>query len=343
MRGNDHEVIGSALRWAAAGHRSALLTVLTAFGASPRPAGAMAAIRDDGLIVGSVSGGCIEDDLASEIRDGLLDRADSAVILRVFGATASERDRYRLPCNNTIRIAIETNWNIEDLTLVMDALERDKVLSRRVEFASGKSSLYFESTSSALFAEDAESFTTSLGPHRRALVIGANEVGRYLAPILQTLDFRVSVCDPRSGYAESWQAQGIPVSRDMPDNWIVACKPDARTAVIAVAHDPKLDELALMEALRSRAFYVGAIGSIATTERRRARLLEFDVTAKQATRLRGPVGLNIGSRTPAEIAVSIAAELIQAIRGGGHGADAGVLTPFGQSNARAIRKRCAGG
>lgn len=145
-------------------------------------------------------------------------------------------------------------------------------------------------------------------------LIGGGEVGRYLAPLLGTLGFTVALCDPRAEYADGWDLPEAPLSRDMPDDWIVAQAPDARTAVLALSHDPKLDDLALMEALKTAPFYVGAVGSAANNAARRQRLPEFGVTAEQAMRLHGPVGLDIGSRTPAGIAVSIAADLIAHLR-----------------------------
>ncbi len=165
-----------------------------------------------------------------------------------------------------------------------------------------------------MFGEDEESFSHLLGPRYRALLIGATELARYLGNILTTLGFAVSVCDPRPEYADSWDLADIPLSRDMPDDHVLAVGCDIRTVVLAVSHDPKLDDLALMEALRTPSFYVGALGSTQTTEKRKARLAQFDLTPEQIERLHGPVGMPIGSRTPAEIAVSVAADLVAARR-----------------------------
>ncbi len=312
-RGNDHEVLSTALAWRAEGHAVVLATVLGTFGGSPRPPGSMAAIRDDGWVVGSVSGGCVEDDLVQEVSQGRWTRADAAPVVRVFGADAPEQARYRLPCNNTLRVALEAHWDTDVVGQAVAAIEAQRTVRRHVQWHDGRSSL-LDTPADWGFEEDATGFSVPLGPHYRALIVGAAELGRYLAPLLMTLDFAVLVCDPRPEYAEGWTVPGALLSREQPDDWVRRLQPDARTAVVAVSHDPKVDDLALMEALPTPAFYVGAIGSPSTTAKRRERLQALDVPAPAVARLQGPVGLDIGSRTPAEIAVSIAAALIQARR-----------------------------
>lgn len=312
-RGNDHEVLSTALTWRAQGHTVVLATVLGTFGGSPRPPGSMAAIRDDGWVVGSVSGGCVEDDLVHEVAQGTWRQADATPVVRVFGANAPEQARYRLPCNNTLRVALEPHWDAEVVAQAVAAIESQRTVRRQVRLSDGHSQL-IDTPADLGFEENAEGYSVPLGPHYRALIVGAAELGRYLAPLLMTLDFAVLVCDPRPEYANGWAVEGARLSRAQPDDWVRSLSPDARTALIAVSHDPKVDDLALMEALPTPAFYVGAIGSPSTTHKRRERLLQLDVPAAAVARLQGPVGLDIGSRTPAEIAVSIAAALIQARR-----------------------------
>jgi xanthine dehydrogenase accessory factor len=142
------------------------------------------------------------------------------------------------------------------------------------------------------------------------LIIGASEIAHYLAEIAATVDFQVHVCDPRDEYRTAWRAQGARWIAGMPDDAVLAFKPDPHSVVLAVSHDPKLDDMALLEALKGDAFYVGAVGSSRTSVERRKRLATFDLTPQQVARLRGPVGLSIGSRTPPEIAVAILADLI---------------------------------
>jgi xanthine dehydrogenase accessory factor len=313
LRGNDHEVISTALTWRAQGHGVVLATVLSTFGGSPRPPGSMAAIRDDGWVVGSVSGGCVEDDLVHEVREGHWRQAASAPVIRLFGANATEQARYRLPCNNTLRVALEHDWSPVVLKEALAAIESQRCVRRHVRLSDGHSQL-IESAAQLGFEETEHAFCVPLGPHYRALIVGAAELGRYLSPVLMTLDFAVEVCDPRPEYADAWPLADVTVCRDQPDDWLRRCQPDARTAVIAVSHDPKVDDLALMQALPSAAFYVGAIGSPSTTEKRKQRLRELELSESAIARLKGPVGLDIGSRTPAEIAISIAGALIQARR-----------------------------
>ncbi|MFN8848152.1 MAG: XdhC family protein [Inhella sp.] len=311
--GHDHEVLSQALAWRQQGHSVVLATVLSTFGGSPRPPGSMAAIRDDGCVVGSVSGGCVEDDLVHEVREGRWFGGEPAPVLRVFGAQAAEQARYRLPCNNTLRVALESHWAPEVVAEAVDAIERRRTVRRHVAWRDGASRLEASAADQG-FEEDERGFWTALGPHYRALVVGASELGRDLTRLLLTLDFDVRVCDPRPEYADTWPWTDVPLSREQPDDWLRLQPPDGRTAVIAVSHDPKVDDLALLEALPSPAFYVGAIGSPSTSARRRARLVDLGLSPAAAERLHGPVGLNIGSRTPAEIAVSIAAHLIQSRR-----------------------------
>jgi xanthine dehydrogenase accessory factor len=146
-------------------------------------------------------------------------------------------------------------------------------------------------------------------------VIGAGQLSKYLAQIAVGLDYQVTVCDPREEYTETWDIPGVTLVKTMPDDTVVAMKLDERCAVVALTHDPKLDDLALMEALKSPAFYVGALGSRANNAKRRQRLEEFEVTREQIARLHGPIGLYIGSRTPPEIAISILAEITAAKNG----------------------------
>jgi len=204
--------------------------------------------------------------------------------------------------------------------MTIAALQYRRVVRRTVWFADGRA-LLAEGGDGPQFTETREQFSHLLGPLDRVLLIGATELARYLATILATLDFAALVCDPRPEYADIWDLPDVPLVRAMPDDCVLGLGGDSRTAVLAVSHDPKLDDLALMEALKSDSFYVGALGSRQTNARRRERLAGFDLDQVQLGRLHGPVGLPIGSRTPAEIAVSIAAGLIKARHARDHGGD----------------------
>lgn len=317
MHSNEHEVLQQALNWHAAGQRCVLVTVLSTFGASPRPPGAMAVISEQGLITGSVSGGCVEDDLVHEVMCGTLWSEPLAgaprVLMRVYGRDAAERERYRLPCGNALRLAIEPFWDVAQAEQALAAIRSQQLVCKRLDYTSGTATLT-PAQDLRDFSDDQQGFTAVLGPRHRLLLIGATEVSRYLLPIAQSLGYAVTICDPRTEYTGAWQEPGTTLLAGMPDDVVMAFGCDERTAVVTVTHDPKLDDLALMEALRTSAFYVGALGSNITTARRKDRLRQFDLSAEQVSQLRGPVGLPIGSRSPAEIAVSIAAELIQVRR-----------------------------
>ena len=193
-------------------------------------------------------------------------------------------------------------------------VETGHLVARRLELASGFATLHPAKASDGL-AFDGKVLRTVHGPRYRMLVIGASQLSKYLAEIAVGLDYQVTICDPREEYTETWDVPGVTLVRTMPDDTVQAMNLDERCAVVALTHDPKLDDLALMEALKSPAFYIGALGSRANNAKRRERLREFDLSDAEIARLHGPIGLFIGSRTPPEIAVSIAAE-ITAVKNG---------------------------
>jgi len=308
----DLDVLKRSAEWVEDGRRVLLVTVVRTWGSSPRPPGAMLAIRDDGHVAGSVSGGCIEDDLVERVRrEGLRATRPEAV---TYGVSADEARRFGLPCGGTIELVLEPLSRESGILALLREIEAGHLVARRLELASGYATLHPARASDGL-AFDARVLTTIHGPRYRMLVIGASQLSQYLAQIAVGLDYQVTVCDPREEYTETFDVPGVTLVRTMPDDTVVAMKLDERCAVVALTHDPKLDDLALMEALRSPAFYVGALGSRANNARRRERLREFDLDDAQIARLHGPVGLHIGSRTPPEIAISILAE-ITAVKNG---------------------------
>jgi xanthine dehydrogenase accessory factor len=303
----DAQVLAAARDWAAAGHRFALVTVARTWGSAPRPPGAWLILRDDGQVRGSVSGGCIEDDLM--LRNAAGEFAGSAPRLLRYGVTADEARRFGLPCGGSLELVLEPAPAADLLEQLARRTAAGQLVRRRVSLASGTVSLEGGSVGDRL-QWDGETLVSLHGPAWRLLIIGAGQISYYLATMAQALGYRVHVCDPRSEYADAWDVPGSERIAASPDDAVTGWAPDPRSAVIALTHDPKLDDLALLEALKSPAFYVGALGSRANNRKRRERLLQyFDLSQAEVDRLHGPVGLAIGSRTPPEIAVSILAEM----------------------------------
>ncbi|SDV48838.1 XdhC family protein [Chitinasiproducens palmae] len=308
----DLEVLKHSVRWLDEGRRVLLVTVVQTWGSSPRPEGAMLAVRDDGHVVGSVSGGCIEDDLIERVRArGIEQSAPEAV---KYGVTAEEAHRFGLPCGGTIELVLEPLSARSGIADLYEAVQAGRLVVRTLDMASGAARLGDAHVTDGLHF-DGKSLATVHGPRYRMLVIGAGQLSRYLCGMAVGLDYHVTVCDPREEYTDEWNVPGTTVVRTMPDDTVMDMHLDERCAVIALTHDPKLDDLALMEALKTPAFYVGALGSRRNNAARRERLKEFDLTDTEIARLHGPVGIFIGSRTPPEIAVSILAEVTAAKNG----------------------------
>ncbi|MFM0723367.1 XdhC family protein [Paraburkholderia strydomiana] len=307
------EVLKASVRWIESGRRVLLVTVVKTWGSSPRPEGAMLAICEDGSVVGSVSGGCIEDDLIDRVRRlGIEQTVPQAL---KYGISADEAHRFGLPCGGTIELVLEPLTCASGIDDLYRRAAAGELVARSLDMASGAARLMpAHSTDGTDF--DGHRLLTIHGPRYRMLVIGAGQLSNYLCQIALGLDYQVTVCDPREEYTDGWHVPGTTLVRSMPDDTVLDMKLDERCAVIALTHDPKLDDLALMEAIRTPAFYVGALGSRRNNAARRERLeTHFDLNKHELARLRGPVGIYIGSRTPPEIAVSILAE-ITAVKNG---------------------------
>ncbi len=308
----DLEVLKSCRKWVENGLACELVTVIRTWGSSPRPEGATLAICQDGCVVGSVSGGCIEDDLIDHVRREGITRTKPEIV--TYGITADQAHRFGLPCGGTIQLAIEPLSARSRVAELLERLERHELVARRLDLHSGEITLAPAGAGMHLQVSEA-AMTTVHGPRWRLLIIGAGQLSRFLAQIALGMDYRVTVCDPREEYREGWDVPGTEMVREMPDDVVTAMRLDSRSAVVALTHDPKLDDLALMEALKSEAFYVGAIGSRSNNAKRRERLKLFDLGDAELARLHGPIGMYIASKTPAEIAISILAE-ITAIKNG---------------------------
>jgi xanthine dehydrogenase accessory factor len=307
MNSTDLSVLRSAVSWLKAGHPVAIATVAQTWGSAPRPVGSWLAIRQDGQVAGSVSGGCVEDDLIRRVQTEILTKATPEMV--VYGVSQQEAARFGLPCGGTLRLLVEPKPELAMLEKLLAQIAAHQITRRTVNFSSGKSIL---STGSRLdqFVCNEQEMQTTYGPRWRMVIIGAGQLSLYTADFALASDFEVIVIDPREEYAEGINREDVTFVKGMPDDVLLQIGVDQHTAVVALTHDPKLDDMALMEALKSPAFYVGALGSRKNTQKRKERLLEFDLNQEQVDRLHGPVGLYIGALTPPEIAVSILAEVI---------------------------------
>jgi xanthine dehydrogenase accessory factor len=227
----------------------------------------------------------------------------------VYGVSQQEAARFGIPCGGTLRLLIEPKPELALLKELLRAISLHQITRRSVDIASGKSILE-DGNRSDTFSYDEKTMRTTYGPRWRMVIIGAGQLSLYTADFALASDFEVIVIDPREEYAEGIKRDDLTFIKGMPDDVLLEIGIDPHTAVVALTHDPKLDDLALMEALKSSAFYVGALGSKVNTQKRKERLLDFDLSNEQVKKLHGPVGLHIGALTPPEIAVSILAEVI---------------------------------
>ena len=307
MNSTDLSVLKSAVSWLQAGHSVAIATVVQTWGSAPRPVGSWLAIRDDGQVAGSVSGGCVEDDLISRVQTEILTRINPEMV--IYGVSQEEAARFGLPCGGTLRLLVEPKPELAILEQLLAKISSHQITKRIVNIATGKSTLE-PGTRHDEFACNDKEMRTTYGPRWRMVIIGAGQLSQYTADFAIASDFEVIVIDPREEYAEGLNRSDVIFIQGMPDDVLLEIGVDPHTAVVALTHDPKLDDMALMEALKSSAFYVGALGSKKNTQKRKERLLEFDLSPEEVERLHGPVGLYIGALTPPEIAVSILAEVI---------------------------------
>ena len=337
MENLDVMVLRTLRDWRLAGRQALLATVVRTWGSSPRPVGSIMALCEDGSVVGSVSGGCIEDDLIFRHTQAYARQGDAAAMpsgapgFVKYGITADEAHRFGLPCGGTLELLLEYNPQADALAALVQGLEAGQLMLRTVRLADGQVTLTPAQAPEELRLSATE-LVNIFGPEYRMLLIGAGQLTEYLATMALFSGFAVTVCDPREEYRGAWSVPGATVLSDMPDDVVAAFRPDRRSCVVALTHDPKLDDLALLEALKSDAFYVGAIGSRRNNEARRERMvLHFDQTTESLARLRGPIGIYIGSKTPPEIAVSVMAEIL-AVKNG-------VVLPREMEVARAKEER----
>lgn len=282
------------------------------------------ACTPDGELAGSISGGCIEEDFLNQLQDGSLkrqyDERGVPFVVR-YGVTAEEVTRLRLPCGGQLHVLLE--WippeadSRRTFASLDEALGAHRRVSRIVDLSDGRIT-HRDGAEETVVQLDRQRLVHGLSPRYRLLLLGAGDVACYVAQMALALDYEVTLCDPRPAYLENWNLPEIETTPDMPDDVVRDRFCDPCSGIVALAHDPRVDDMALMEALTTDAFYIGAMGSDRTSAARLERLSELGLTEEQLKRLHAPIGYPIGSKTPAEIAIAIMAE-ITAVRHGRRG------------------------
>jgi xanthine dehydrogenase accessory factor len=314
MQAVDGEVLSTVLRWLDARESCWLATVIETWGSSPRPVGSLFACNTSGRIVGSLSGGCVEDDLLEKLTTGQLAREYPQYFR--YGITAEETEKFGLPCGGSLHIVIEP-LSPDTATLghfhqIQNGLAARRRVRREVDLVHGTRDAHDVPRHQPLeWDPQARILRHTWGPRQQLFIIGAGMVSKYLAEIALKLDYEVRVCDPRQHLIDDFDVPGVECIADMPDDAIRRHAADSDSAIVALTHDPRIDDMGLMEALRTEAFYVGAMGSTRTSANRRERLRALELTEAEIARLHAPIGLSIGSKTPPEIAIAIAAQLVQ--------------------------------
>ena len=312
MHAVDEEVLNQVTEWLLAGQACWLATVVGTWGSSPRPVGSLLACNNEGHIVGSLSGGCVEDDLLEKLTSGEL-AAQRAQTFE-YGVTAEESEKFGLPCGGSLLIVIEplaaNAAYTTHMSHIRDQLAQRRCVKRTVNlreraFASSE----VPSHEPLRWDADSQLLEHTYGPRYQLFIIGAGMVSKYLADMAQMLDYQVTVCDPREDLLGDFDIAGVRLVADMPDDAIKAHASDPASAIVALTHDPRIDDMGMMQALTTEAFYVGAMGSTRTSASRRERLAALELSEDQIGRLHAPIGLPIGSKTPPEIAIAILAEI----------------------------------
>ena len=308
MLSSDHTILSSLLAALSDEEHPWLVTVTATIGSSPRPVGSLVVFRTDGSQVGSVSGGCVEEDLIERLRAGVFD--GPRVHLSEYGVSAEDNEKWGLPCGGRLELAIQqldakgSSW----VTSAQQAMLERRTVIRSVDFATGVSQLRSTDQFAALEKDD-NRLHHCFGPRQRLLLVGAGQLAANLSTLALAMDYEVLLTDSREWALDQWQGPEVEKILGLPDDVVRAHGSDENCAVITLSHDPRVDDMALMESLESAAWYVGALGSVRTTEKRIERLLKLGVDADALARLHAPVGLSIGSKTTMEIAVSIMAQL----------------------------------
>lgn len=311
----------TALAWHRDGTGAALATVLQTWGSAPRRVGAQLAVSGDGRIEGSVSGGCVEGAVITEALDALEDGKHRVL---EFGVSDDDAFAVGLACGGTIRVLVEPVGGAlsEDMLADLVAARASRQgVAYEVNIRTGVRGLVHDEYQDRLrldrsgFEEDGETFVAVHNPPLRMLVVGGVHIAQALVPMARIAGYDPVVIDPREAFASPERFPDTELNHDWPDEAVTALGLDARTALVLLTHDPKIDDPALEIALASDVFYIGALGSTRTHGKRVDRMTAAGFGADEIGKIHGPVGLDIGSATPAEIALSILAQMTAVLRG----------------------------
>ena len=316
MQAVDQQVLVQIAQWLHRNRRCWLATVVATYGSSPRPIGSLLACNENADVVGSLSGGCVEDDLVANLKQGTLASTTPAFVR--YGATEAEATKFGLPCGGQLDIVVEP-LEVRESTLstyqqINVLLERRRTVRRTVQLDTGELELHETTTYEPLvFDGDKRLLAQTYGPRYQLFIVGTNMVAQYVAEFAQKLDFLVTVIDTNQKNLSSFAVSGVVKVCDLPDEVLLREANDVNSAIVALSHDPRLDDMALLGAFETPAFYVGAMGSNRTSIARRERLRELGVSDSVMGRLHAPVGIDIGSKTPPEIAISILAQITRSL------------------------------
>ena len=316
MNGSNWFVLQQLNLWLSQGIQPWLATVIETYGSSPRPVGSMMIYHPEKGIIGSLSGGCIEQELMNQLANddstARINRQEFhyPTIIR-YGDSPEQRSQLALPCGGHLDILLERirPKDQSHFLNIENALHARQWISRHINL-NDASIKTVEEFNELDIQRTPTKIIHTLKPHDKLLLIGAGEVSRCLAEICKNLEFEITLCDFRDEFLQGWHVEGVNVIKAMPDDLIAESFHDNHCAIVALAHDPRVDDMAMMQALKTEAFYVGAMGSLVTSNKRRERLLDLELDKEHIEKLHAPIGLDIHSRTPYEIAVSIAAQLI---------------------------------
>ena len=312
-------LIAAAGRWVAAGHRVALAFVIQTWGSSPRPVGSVMVVREDMTVEGSVSGGCVEGAVIDAALESLASGAGQRLDFGVADAAAWE---VGLSCGGRIAVLVtpvaDDGLPATGLAALVDDMAARRAGARTLDARTGAmlNAGAGDAGPDCALSADETAFTFGHQPPRRVVIIGGVHITQFLAPMARQAGYDVIVIDPRAVFSADSRFPGTTCLTAWPDEAMVELRPDARTAVVTLTHDPKIDDPGLQAALAGEAFYIGCLGSRRTHAARCDRLREAGFGERDLARIHGPVGLDIGARTPAEIAVSILAQMIAVERKG---------------------------